>query len=52
MRLRKWLLHKNTVELKRPPMDENMRAVLRETFVADVERLGQLLGRDLSHWLR
>jgi hypothetical protein len=35
----------------RPPMDEKLRRRLQEEFAPDVERLGALLGRDLSFWL-
>jgi len=49
-RLRKWLLNKNTVVRKRPPLDQAMRKQLQETFAADIEKLGRLLGRDLGHW--
>lgn len=49
-RMRKWLIRKNTLVRKRPPLKEDMRSLLRETFAEDIERLGRLLGRDLSHW--
>jgi hypothetical protein len=49
-RMRKWLIRKNTVVRKRPPLDQAMREQLRETFAADIEKLGRLLDRDLSHW--
>jgi Sulfotransferase family len=47
-RLRKW----NRIERPLAPLDPDMRRALRETFVDDVTRLGTLLGRDLSHWMR
>ena len=49
-RMRKWLINKNTVVRKRPPLDPDIRRLLRETFAEDIEKLGRLLGRDLSHW--
>lgn len=49
-RMRKWLIKKNTVVRKRPPLDPDIRRLLRETFAGDIEKLGRLLGRDLSHW--
>jgi hypothetical protein len=49
-RIRKWLLGKNTVIRKRPPLEPAMRSLMRETFAADIEMLGRLLDRDLSHW--
>ena len=49
-RMRKWLIRKNTVVRKRPPLTQDMRNLLRETFAEDIERLGRLLDRDLSHW--
>ena len=35
---------------KRPPLDSDLRARLKAEFATEVERLGALLGRDLSHW--
>ena len=49
-RMRKWLVKRNTVVRKRPPLDPDIRRLLRETFAEDIEKLGRLLGRDLSHW--
>lgn len=45
-RFKKW----NTRKVARPALDPALRATLRESFAPDVERLGALLGRDLSHW--
>ncbi|HEX3126898.1 MAG TPA: sulfotransferase domain-containing protein [Thermoanaerobaculia bacterium] len=36
----------------REPLAPAVRSALRETFRSDVTRLGELLGRDLSHWSR
>ncbi len=38
-------------ELTQPPLDPSLRAELLEVFRDDVERLGGLIGRDLSYWL-
>jgi hypothetical protein len=46
-RLRKW----NRVAAQPRPLDERMRALLREYFAADVEKLAKLIDRDLGHWL-
>ncbi|MES1240997.1 MAG: sulfotransferase [Acidobacteriota bacterium] len=35
---------------ERDPMPAEIRARLRETFRPEVARLGEVLGRDLSHW--
>lgn len=35
---------------KGAPLSPELKARLRETFRPDVARLGELLGRDLSHW--
>lgn len=42
----------NTRYVKRPPMKPETRRRLCREFAADVERLSQLLGRDLTHWTR
>lgn len=34
-----------------PPLNDGLRERLRDFYVRDVEQLGSLLGRDLSHWL-
>ena len=46
-RLRKW----NRVAEEPRPLDEQMRALLREYLTADVEKLAKLIDRDLGHWL-
>ena len=45
--LRKW----NRVVAQPRPLNERMRARLREHFAADVEKLAKLIQRDLDHWL-
>lgn len=42
----------NSYEASRPAMPEHVRARLRTEFTPDIERLGKLLDRDLSHWLK
>lgn len=34
----------------RPALSASLRARLKREFVGEVDRLGELLGRDLSHW--
>jgi len=55
---KKSLPHKLLLKLKRlndikqppPPLSSHMKNVLRESFSDDIDRLGRLLNRDLSHW--
>jgi hypothetical protein len=42
----------NLVIKPRPPMQEEFRRSIAREFEADVERLSELIGRDLGHWLR
>jgi hypothetical protein len=35
-----------------PPLTPDLRRRLRDFYADDIERLGPLIGRDLSHWLR
>jgi hypothetical protein len=42
----------NTVFEPRPPMNPEFRRRLQAEFAPEVERLGKLLGRELSHWSR
>ena len=44
--VRRW----NTVRRPRPPLDPNLRAQLTAELRPEVERLGELLGRDLTFW--
>ena len=48
--LRRWLQDRNTRKAARPPLAPEMRETLRLAFAPEVERLGTLLGRDLSQW--
>jgi sulfotransferase family protein len=41
----------NTSKERRPPLDPGLRAELAATFRDEVDHLGRLLGRDLSHWV-
>jgi hypothetical protein len=45
---RLWAL--NSREMKRPPLRPELRAQLKREFAPEVERLSELLGRDLTFW--
>jgi hypothetical protein len=45
-RVKRW----NTQRAQRPPLEPAMRERLRAEFAGEVEPLGRLLARDLSHW--
>ncbi len=45
------LRHLNTVVRPRPPMDAALRERLLAELRPDIERLAELIQRDLSHWL-
>jgi GT2 family glycosyltransferase len=47
-----WLLQFNSCVEHRPPLDPDLRARLKREFAPEVERLSELLGRDLTHWSR
>jgi hypothetical protein len=47
---RLWQL--NTRSEKRPPLGTELRARLKREFAPEVEKLSNLLGRDLTHWSR
>jgi hypothetical protein len=42
----------NSRENTRRPMDPEVRRTLTAEFAPEVERLGRLIGKDLSHWSR
>jgi hypothetical protein len=42
----------NTRPEKRPPLAPEVRAQLQREFAPEIERLSELLGRDLTHWSR
>jgi hypothetical protein len=46
-----WVLAATQIEQPLPPLPSDKAAKLSEHFADDVERLGELLGRDLQHWL-
>ncbi len=45
-RFKKW----NTRPVERPALDPGLRRELRRFFAQEIEKLGKLLQRDLSHW--
>jgi len=47
-----YLMRFNEKEVPRPPMDPDLRRRLQDEFRPDVERLSELLHRDLTHWCR
>lgn len=49
--LRKRLKKMNSIAVDATPLDPQFAALLRQEFRTDIEALGHLLGRDLSHWL-
>ena len=40
------------LNLRKPALADTLRQELRAAYREDVERLQDLIGRDLSHWLR
>ena len=49
--LRTKMLQMNSEERSRPPLDPALRRQLLDEFEPEIERLGRLIGRDLSAWL-
>ena len=49
-RLKSGLVRLNTVTERRAPLSASLRAELVDSFRDEVRLLGQLVGRDLSHW--
>jgi hypothetical protein len=45
------LANLNSSPATRPPLPEHLRAKLAQEFEGEVESLGMLLERDLSHWV-
>jgi len=43
-------MHSNLQFEKRPPLSTELRVRLKSEFAPEVERLSELLGRDLTHW--
>lgn len=50
--IRKRLKKMNTFEQEREPLSREMRGVLEEFYRSDVVKLSDLLGRDLTHWVK
>ncbi len=50
--LRKRLLAWNRVSLPPEPLSQDLQIRICRQFEDEIDRLGTLLGRDLSHWLR
>ena len=46
-RLARW----NTINARPAPLSATLRSEIRDGMVADIERLGFVLKRDLSHWI-
>lgn len=44
------LTRKNSAVAPAPPLDSQLKADLQREFAKEVETLGKLIGRDLSHW--
>jgi len=42
----------NTKRTSRPELDEEFRKQLQQEFAPEIERLSQLIDRDLTHWYR
>jgi len=40
----------NVIKKPLPPLEPQMRSILQESYSEDIDKLGQLLHRDLSHW--
>ena len=51
-KLESQLLKLNERSEKRPQLDPELREILQHKFTPEVERLSELLGRDLTHWTR
>jgi hypothetical protein len=49
-RLFRSALQLNATPRPRPPMDPGLRSGLRAEFAPEIERLGDLLGRELNEW--
>ncbi|MGE5562849.1 MAG: sulfotransferase family protein [Bacillota bacterium] len=50
--LRKRLLHWNRMPDEKRPIPMSVQREIKERFQDEVDRLGTLIGRDLSHWLQ
>lgn len=50
--IRKRLLRWNKVPAVKQPIPVRVQQEMRDTFKADIDDLGKIIGRDLSHWLQ
>lgn len=50
--LRKRLLRWNRIDDERRPIPAAVQQEMRDRFKGEVDRLGSMIGRDLSHWLQ
>lgn len=46
------IIERNVQNMPPPPMDPELRRRLQAEFTPEVERLSELLGRDLTHWCK
>jgi hypothetical protein len=46
----RWLSERNVSPQMNPPLSEELRQLLIPKFNPDIDRLGELIGRDLDHW--
>jgi hypothetical protein len=51
-KVRKGMKQFNTVYTSRPPLAPELRRRLQAEFLGEVERLSEMIGRDLTHWCR
>jgi Sulfotransferase domain len=51
-RIERTLSRHNSSSEKRPPLDPELRSRLQHDFAPEVGRLGDLIGRNLTHWSR
>jgi Sulfotransferase domain len=51
LRIRKWIRELNTVDAGYQSMAPKIREELTNYFTPEVNRLSEMLGRDLTHWL-
>lgn len=49
-RFLRWAYVANATRKPRPPMSPEFRSRIMEAFAPDIRKLGELIGRDLSHW--
>jgi hypothetical protein len=50
--LRKRILRWNKVEDEDRPIPVNVQRAVKAHFQPEIDKLGQLIGRDLGHWLQ